>query len=156
MLCYSHCFVSIVYQEQILGQTMMSTATFVNFTVNQRRNFSTYIWLFLIIVVVVVAHIYPPVTGQRQTLKIGRFAHFLLQWLLGGWRNPDLLRSFRWFNVPVNFFEFLSTEFAACSKPPIRDNHCKAFYPRMQQRDQDADWTGSCDKDRRKNDAFTL
>ena len=29
--------------------------------------------------VVVVAHIYPPVTGQRQTLNIGRSAHFLLQ-----------------------------------------------------------------------------
>ena len=30
-------------------------------------------------VFVVVAHIYPPVTGQRQTLNIGRSAHFALQ-----------------------------------------------------------------------------
>ena len=29
--------------------------------------------------IVVVAHIYPPVTGQRQTLNIGRSAHFSLQ-----------------------------------------------------------------------------
>ena len=33
-------------------------------------------WLF---VIVVVAHIYPPVTRQRQTLNIERSAHFLLQ-----------------------------------------------------------------------------
>ena len=38
-------------------------------------------------------------------------------------------------NVPVDFFEFLSTKFAACSKPPSRDNHRKASYPRTQQRD---------------------
>ena len=35
-------------------------------------------------------------------------------------------------------FEFLPTEFAARSKQPSRDNHCKVFYPRMQQRDQGA------------------
>ena len=29
--------------------------------------------------IVVVTHIYPPVTGQRQTLKIGPSTHFLLQ-----------------------------------------------------------------------------
>ena len=29
------------------------------------------------------------------------------------------------------FREFLSTKFAVCSKPPSRDNHCKASYPRM-------------------------
>ena len=44
-------------------------------------------------------------------------------------------------NIPVDFFEFLSTKFAACSKPPSRDNHRKASYPRMQQRDQGAGWT---------------
>ena len=41
--------------------------------------------------------------------------------------------------VPVNFFEFLSTEFAVRSRPPSRDNHLKASYPRTQQRDQGAD-----------------
>ena len=41
---------------------------------------------------------------------------------------------------PVDFFEFLlSTEFAACSRPPGRDNHRKASYPKTQQRDQGAD-----------------
>ena len=34
-------------------------------------------------------------------------------------------------NVSVDFFEFLPTEFAACSKPPSKDNYRKAFYPRM-------------------------
>ena len=29
------------------------------------------------IIVVVAAHIYPPVTGQRQTLTLGRSARFL-------------------------------------------------------------------------------
>ena len=33
----------------------------------------------LFVVVVVVARIYPPVVGQRQTLSIGRSAHFSLQ-----------------------------------------------------------------------------
>ena len=40
-------------------------------------------------------------------------------------------------NVPVDFFEFLSTKFAACSKPPSRDNY-KTSYPRAQQRDEGA------------------
>ena len=30
-------------------------------------------------IVVAVAHIYPPVTAQRQALNIGRYAHFSLQ-----------------------------------------------------------------------------
>ena len=34
--------------------------------------------------------------------------------------------------------EFLFFEFAACSKPPSRDNHRKVPYQRMQQRDQGA------------------
>ena len=38
----------------------------------------------------------------------------------------------------VDFFEFLSIEFATCSKQPSRDNHRKASYPRTQQRDQGA------------------
>ena len=32
----------------------------------------------------------------------------------------------------ADFFEFLSTEFAACSKPPRRGNHRKASYLRTQ------------------------
>ena len=40
--------------------------------------------------------------------------------------------------VPVDFSEFSSTEFAACSKPPSRDDHRKASYPSTQQRDQGA------------------
>ena len=97
-------------------------------------------------IAVVVARIYPPVTGQHQTLNIGRSAHFSLQWLLRGWRKPHLLRSFRWSKVPVDFFEFVRLgypffEFAACSKPPSRENHCKASYPRTPQRDQGAGWT---------------
>ena len=91
--------------------------------------------------VVVVGHIYPPVNGQRQTPTVGRSAHFSLQWLLRGWRNPHLLRSFQWSNVPVNFFKFLSTKFAAGLKPPSRDNYRKTSYPRTQQRDQGAGWT---------------
>ena len=69
------------------------------------------------IIIVVVAHIYPPVTRERQTLAIGWSAYFSFQWLLRDWRNPHLIRSFQWFNFPVDFFEFLSTEFAICLKP---------------------------------------
>ena len=75
----------------------------------------------------VVAHIYPPVIGQCQKLNLGRSAHFLSQWLLRGWRNLQLLRSYRWSKVPVHFFKFLSTEVVACSKPPSRDHHCKVL-----------------------------
>ena len=49
-----------------------------------------------------------------------------------------MLRSFLLSIVPVDFFEVLSTEFAACQKPPRRDNHHKASNPRSQQRDQGA------------------
>ena len=58
----------------------------------------------------------------------------------------------------MDFFEFFSTEFAACSKPQNRDNHRKASYPRAQQRDQGAGLRvepRSFDQGRRKNDAFT-
>ena len=41
-------------------------------------------------------------------------------------------------NVPADFFEFLSTEFAACSKPPSKNNHRKGSYPKTQQCDQGA------------------
>ena len=36
----------------------------------------------------------------------------------------------------MDFFEFLFTELAVCSKPPNIDNYRKASYPRTQQRDQ--------------------
>ena len=49
-------------------------------------------------------------------------------------------------NVPVDFFTFLSAEFAACSKLTSRGNHRKASYPRTQQ----------CDQGHRKNDACNL
>ena len=85
---------------------------------------------------VVVARIYPPVTGQSQTLTVGRSAYFSLHWLLRAWRNLHLIWSFLRSKVSVDFFELLPTEFAACSKPPSRDNHRKASYPRTQGRDQ--------------------
>ena len=53
--------------------------------------------------------------------------------------SPGLLRP--GYDVPgipyVDFFESLHTDFAACSQPPAsRDNHRKASYQRLQQRDQ--------------------
>ena len=43
------------------------------------------------------------------------------------------------FIVPVDFYEKLSTEFAAYLKPPsIEVNRCRASYPRTQQHDQGA------------------
>ena len=78
-------------------------------------------------------HIYPPAAEQLLALTIGRPAHFYIAvttLLLGGIQRSN--------NVPVDFFEFFSTEFAACSKPPSRDNPRKASYLRTQQRDQGA------------------
>ena len=49
----------------------------------------------IVVLVVFVAHIYPPVTGQRQTLHIERSAHVSLQQQLCGRRNLHLLRSFQ-------------------------------------------------------------
>ena len=46
-------------------------------------------------VVIVVLHIYSPVTEQRHMLTIGRSAHFSLHLLLHGWRNLHLLWSFQ-------------------------------------------------------------
>ena len=86
--------------------------------------------------VVVEVRIYPPVTAQLQALTVGRSARFSLRKLLRAWRNPHLLRSYQWSNVPVDFFQFLSIQFAASSKPPSRDNHRKASYSRTQQHDQ--------------------
>ena len=55
------------------------------------------------------------------------------------------------------FFKFFSTEYAACSKPTSRNNHCKARHipghnnvTRVQVEPR------SCNPNRRKNNAFTL
>ena len=65
--------------------------------------------------------------------------HYQDYFVIGGIRTclrvSDDLKRNALRNVPVDFFEFLSTEFAACSKPPSRDNHRKASYPRAQQHD---------------------
>ena len=72
-------------------------------------------------------------------------------------RNPHLLRSFQRFNVTVDFFEFLSTEFNACSKQPSRDRHCKVSYPRMQLNvTRVRVEPRSCNHDHHKNGTLTL
>ena len=65
--------------------------------------------------------------------------------------------SFQILNVPVVFFEFLFTEFAAYSKPPSRHNHLKASYPIwsgcnnvIRVRDEPRSYEQGC----RKNEAF--
>ena len=55
----------------------------------------------------------------------------------------------------VNFFEFLSNEFAACSKPPSRDNDRKASYPKRNNLTRMKVEPRSFDQGRRKNDAIT-
>ena len=82
----------------------------------------------------VVAHIYLPVTGQRQTLTIGRSHNFYCNdyFVVGGIRTCFGISSdpmFQWISLnscPLNL------------KPASRDNHRKASYPRTQKRDQSA------------------
>ena len=100
--------------------------------------------------VVAVLHIYAPVIGQLQTVSIEQSAHLML-------RNPHVLWSFQWSNVPVGLFQFLSIEFACLFKPPSGDNH------RIQRRIQGRNngtmvrvKPRSCDQVRYKNDAITL
>ena len=81
----------------------------------------------------VVVHIYPFFIGHRQTLTV---------------EDPHTFQSVNYFlfgkiracqRVSLNsliIFEFLSTDFCACSKTPSRDNHYKASYARTQLRDQ--------------------
>ena len=69
--------------------------------------------------------------------------------------TPHLLRNFQWFKAPVDFIEFVSTEFAACSNPLSRDNHAKASYPRTQSVTRVPIEPRSFGQSRRKNDAFT-
>jgi len=49
------------------------------------------------------------------------------------WTNPHPLRSYPFSSFSVVLW-LLTTEFAACSKPPSRDNHRKTPYPKTQQR----------------------
>ena len=72
-------------------------------------------------------HLYPPFTRKRR------------------WRYPldesvlaQELTIFQVFRLTDDFFPH---KFAACWKPPSRDNHRKTFYSRTQQRDQGAGWT---------------
>ena len=84
-------------------------------------------------VVVVEMDIYP-VTVQRQGLTIIQSAHFVI----GGIHiciEVSMIQCF------CGFLQILATEFAACWKLPIRDNHHKASYPRTKQCDQGASWT---------------
>ena len=74
-----------------------------------------------------LVHLYPPITRKR------RCAIF--------WTNPHPLRSWPFSKFSCWRFDFFPRKFAACSKPPSRDNYRKASYPRTQQRDQGAGWT---------------
>ena len=48
------------------------------------------------------------------------------------------LEADHFLSFPVDVLTFFPRKFAACSKPPSRDNYRKASYPRTQQRDQGA------------------
>ena len=72
-------------------------------------------------------HLYSPITRKR------RCAMF--------WTNTHPLRSWPFSKLSCWRFDFFPRKFAACSKPPSRDNYRKASYPRTQQRDQGAGWT---------------
>ena len=74
-----------------------------------------------------LVHLYPPIARKR------RCAMF--------WMNPHPLRSWPFSKLSCWRFNFFPRKFAACSKPPSRDNYRKASYPRTQQRDQGAGWT---------------
>jgi len=69
----------------------------------------------------VCLHRYPPVTRKRR-------------WRYIDWQNPHPLKN-TFPSFPVNSLVF-TIEFAVCSKPLSRDNHCKVPYPRTQQRVQ--------------------
>ena len=57
------------------------------------------------------------------------------------WTNPHPLRSWPFSKLSCWRFDFFPRKFAACSKPPSRDNYRKASYPGTQQRNQGAGWT---------------
>ena len=90
-----------------------------------------------------LVHLYPPITRKRRCAML--------------WTNPHPLRSWLFSKLYSWRLDFFPHKFAACSKPPSRDNYCKACNPRTQQRDQSAGWAH--DHAIRivvKNDAFTL
>ena len=74
-----------------------------------------------------LVHLYPPITRKRRCAML--------------WTNPHPLRSWPFSTLSCWRFDFFSRKFAACSKPPSRDNYRKASYPRTQQRDQGGGWT---------------
>ena len=74
-----------------------------------------------------LVHLYPPITRKRRCTMF--------------WTNPQPLKSWPFSKLSCWGFDFFPRKFAACSKPPSRDNYRKASYPRTQQRDQGASWT---------------
>ena len=69
-------------------------------------------------------------TNCWTIIAISAAVFIAISTVLRVWRNLHLLRSYQSSNVLVDFFEFLSTEFAAYSKQPSRSNHRKASNPR--------------------------
>ena len=72
---------------------------------------------------------------RRQQLDDTHIFHCDIYFVFGGIRTCLGVSSDPMFQWNSKIF---SIEFAARSKPPSRDNHRKAFYPRTQQRDQGA------------------
>ena len=63
-------------------------------------------------------------------------------------------RSFQWSNIPVNFFEFLSTELAACLKPPAEIIIVKRLIQRHNNVTRVWVEPRSYDQSHRKNEGF--
>ena len=79
------------------------------------NNFAAYL--------IIVELVYRPVTGQRQTLTNGRSAYFIA---LTTWSLEESAPAYEFPAIQGScqfLREFLSTEFAACLKPPSRDNY---------------------------------
>ena len=75
-------------------------------------------------IVVVLVYVYSLFTGQRRTLSIEQSAHVSL-WQLAYFIN-GCIRTCLGVSIDIIHLFLLSTEFAACWKPPSRDNHRKA------------------------------
>ena len=107
------------------------------------------------IVVVAVAHIYPPVTGQRQTLTCWTIRTLFITGLLRDWRNPHLLRSFGdpmflWISsssCPLNLLLVRSHQAEIIIVKRLIQGRNNVARVRVEPR--------SLDQGRRKNDAFT-
>ena len=76
---------------------------------------------------------------------------FSLQLLLRAWRIPHLLRSFQ---RSCDFFEFLSTGYAACLKPPVEIIIVKRLIQRHNNVTRIWVEPRSYDQSHRKNDGF--